>query len=188
MTRILVVYGTTEGQTRKVALELSIALRRLGLETDVFKAAPTAPTPDHYAGVIVAASLRAGRYQRPVRNWIRTHAAGLAGKPGAFVSVCLMVRDTRETTQRRLAGIMRDFVASCGWAPAWLKPVAGALAYTKYGWFIRWFMKRMAAKTGGDTDTTRDHEYTDWADVRAFAREFGVQVMAPAPRHVKSVA
>jgi menaquinone-dependent protoporphyrinogen oxidase len=176
MTRILVVYGTTEGQTRKIASQLGIALRRFGVEADVFMASPTAPSPEGYAGIIVAASPHAGKYQRPVQKWIRANAAGLAGKPGAFISVCLAVKDTREKTQLSLHAIMRDFVESCGWVPAYVKPVAGALAYTKYGWLTKCFMKRMAAKNGGDTDTTRDHEYTDWADVRAFAREFAVGV------------
>ena len=33
-------------------------------------------------------------------------------------------------------------------------------------------MKRIVAKAGGGTDTTRDYEYTDWNDLRAFALEF----------------
>jgi mono/diheme cytochrome c family protein len=34
-------------------------------------------------------------------------------------------------------------------------------------------MKRIAAKAGGDTDTSRDYDYTDWKDLEAFADEFG---------------
>jgi menaquinone-dependent protoporphyrinogen oxidase len=37
-------------------------------------------------------------------------------------------------------------------------------------------MKRIEAKGGGDTDTTRDFEYTDWDDVRAFGQEFARQI------------
>ena len=170
--RVLVLYGTTEGQTRRVAIELGIALQRFGVEAHIFMASPSAPGPGGYAGVIVAASLHAGKYQRSVREWLETHAVGLASKPGAFISVCLMARDPRQETQLRLVAIMREFVDSCGWMPAYLKPVAGALVYTQYGWLTRWFMKRMAARTGGDTDTSRDYEYTDWTDVRALAREF----------------
>ncbi len=33
-------------------------------------------------------------------------------------------------------------------------------------------MKRIAAKAGGDTDTTRDYEYTDWSAVNKFALDF----------------
>jgi menaquinone-dependent protoporphyrinogen oxidase len=55
--------------------------------------------------------------------------------------------------------------------------VAGALLYTQYGWLTRWFMKRIVTKAGGDTDTTRDYEYTDWNDLRTFAREFARKKM-----------
>lgn len=184
MTRMLVLYGTTDGQTRKVALHLGIALRHAGVDADVIMASPTAAGPEGYAGVIVAASLIAGKYQRNVRAWLSRHAPALRGKPTAFVSVCMMVRDTRPETQRRLQGIMRDFVDSCGWMPSHLKPVAGALAYTRYGWLKRWLVKNMAARTGGPTDTTRDHEFTDWDDVRAFAEKFadGVIHLAVEPK------
>jgi len=37
-------------------------------------------------------------------------------------------------------------------------------------------MKRIVGKAGGGTDTTRDYEYTDWNDLRAFAGEFARQV------------
>ena len=186
-TRILVVYGTSEGQTRKVAVELSIALRRAGAEVDVHPASPAAPGPAQYAGIVVAASVHVGKYQRPVRNWILQHAASLRGKPAVFISVCLAVLDPNPEAQRRLAHIMRTFVEDCGWSPAYLKPVAGALAYTKYGWLTRWVMKRIAAKMGGDTDTSRDYEYTDWADLRAFAREFLVAINVK-PRVASSLA
>jgi menaquinone-dependent protoporphyrinogen oxidase len=33
-------------------------------------------------------------------------------------------------------------------------------------------MKRAVAKAGGDTDTSRDYEYTDWDDLRAVTRDF----------------
>ena len=62
-----------------------------------------------------------------------------------------------------------------------MKIVAGALLYTHYNFFVRWLMKRIVANAGGDTDTSKDYEYTDWSDVRAFAADFGRRaVAAPA--------
>ena len=40
----------------------------------------------------------------------------------------------------------------------------------------RWIMRRIVAKAHGDTDTSRDYEYTDWNDVRLFARDFADRV------------
>jgi len=37
-------------------------------------------------------------------------------------------------------------------------------------------MKRIVRKAGGDIDTSRDYEYTDWDDLRRFAGEFVAMV------------
>ena len=173
MARILIVYGTTEGHTAKVAAAISETLRRNGAEVDMRAADDPAPAPDGYDAVIVAASVHAGRYQRPVRRWARTHAEVLSHKPAAFVSVCLGVLQHDAKVQRDLQAIVEQFVASTGWRPSVVKFVAGALPYTKYGWIRRLVMKHIVAKAGGDTDTRRDYEYTDWNDLRHFADDFG---------------
>jgi len=51
-----------------------------------------------------------------------------------------------------------------------MEMIAGALKYTQYNFFIKWVMKGIARKEGGSTDTSRDHEYTDWEQVTAYAR------------------
>jgi menaquinone-dependent protoporphyrinogen oxidase len=65
--------------------------------------------------------------------------------------------------------------------------VAGALLYRKYGFLKRWIMKRIVARAGGDTDTSRDYEYTDWNDMRAFAKEF-LQLVGRDASHAPSRA
>jgi len=41
-------------------------------------------------------------------------------------------------------------------------------------------MKHIASKEGGATDTSRDHEYTNWAEVDQFAVEFAREVASDA--------
>jgi len=62
-------------------------------------------------------------------------------------------------------------VRKTGWHPARVELVAGALPYSKYNFLIRYVMRRIAAKEGGDTDTSHDYEYTDWEAVDRFARD-----------------
>ena len=42
------------------------------------------------------------------------------------------------------------------------------LLYTQYNVLIRFVMKRIAKHAGGATDTSRDHEYTDWVALDQF--------------------
>lgn len=187
MARILVVYGTTDGHTAKVAHEMGAALRTAGAEARVLRASPSLAGPAGYDGVIIAASLQAGGYQKPVRRWVQRHHQALNQLPTAFISVCLSVRDPAAAPA--LAAIMARFEDRCGWRPTVTKPVAGALLYRKYNWLKRWMMRRIVASHGGETDTSRDYEYTDWNDVRRFASEF-LDVMAthqPSHQHVAGI-
>jgi menaquinone-dependent protoporphyrinogen oxidase len=181
MARILIAYGTTHGQTAKIAAAMAGALREAGFEVDVFTGAALTyrSLPDAYDGVIVAASVHVGGHQRSVRRWVRRHHTSLNARPGAFVSVCLGVLQPDPEVQRDVRRIMDGFLARTGWQPRIRKPVAGALPYTRYNWLLRLVMRRIVRKAGGDTDTSRDYEYTDWEDVGAIARELG-RLVVPA--------
>ena len=174
MTHILIVYGTTDGHTRKIAQVVAENLRARRCCVDVVDAAGSLwrRSPEGYDGVIVAASVHIGDYQRAVARWVRSYASMLNGLPTAFLSVCLAVVEKDPEASREVTRIMDRFLARCGWQPMITKLVAGALLYTRYGWLKRRMMKRIVEKAGGDTDTTRDFEYTDWNDLRQFTTEF----------------
>jgi menaquinone-dependent protoporphyrinogen oxidase len=173
MTRILIVYGTTDGHTRKIARVLAENLRAQLCSVDLLDAqGPHWLSPEGYDGVIVAASVHIGDYQRPVVKWVRAHAPALRVVPTAFLSVCLGILEPGVKPRQELLRIMRRFLDRVGWRPTITKMVAGALSWTRYGWLKRVMMKRIIAKAGGDIDTSRDFEYTDWNDLRNFARDF----------------
>ena len=185
--RVLVLYGTTDGQTRKVACELSLTLRSMQLDVDLVNAREQLdPKPEDYDAVIVAASVRAGGYQRSVRRWVKAHAAALSKRPAAFVSVCLGILEKNPKTDAVLAGIVQTFAKQTGWQPPIVKFVAGALLYRQYNWFLRRIMRRIVSRAGGDTDMSRDYEYTDWKDLASFAREFAAsqRIVTTKPMHV----
>jgi menaquinone-dependent protoporphyrinogen oxidase len=174
MTHILILYGTTDGHTRKIAQVLAENLRARRCSVDIMDAACRLWrfSPESYDGVIVAASVHIGDYQRAVGRWVRMYAPWLNGIPTAFLSVCLAVLERRIEARQEILRIMERFLTRCGWRPSMTRMVAGAVLYTRYGWLKRLMMKRIVAKAGGDTDTTRDFEYTDWNDLRTFARDF----------------
>lgn len=178
MARILVIFGTTEGQTGKVAQALADRLRLDGHEAEVVNAAKGHPDADTYDAIVVAASLHAGRYQKDVVSWVRSCSSILNHKPTAFVSVCLGVLQHEPKVQRELGAILDRFLKSTGWRPLETFMTAGAIKYSKYNFIVRWLMKRMAGKAGGGTDTSRDYEYTDWAELRQFADRFSERLEA----------
>jgi menaquinone-dependent protoporphyrinogen oxidase len=177
MSRILVLYGTSEGQTAKVVRALAARLYADGIDAEIVCAGGADPQPADYDGVIVAGSVHAGGYQKTVARWLRAHAGELAVKPTAFISVCLSILSKQEKARDEARAVPRRFVDGLGWRPTMIKVVAGALPYTKYNVFTRWIMKRIVSAAGGDTDTSRDYEYTDMRDLRDFADRFATLVL-----------
>lgn len=181
MPRILILYGTTDGHTARVAAALAETLHMEGAFVDVADAGARVPPPgpDGYTAVIVAASVHASGYQPAVRRWVRANLGVLRARPSALVSVCLGVLQHDPTVDLELQAILNRFYRLTGWQPTVTKIVAGALPYTRYGWLKRMVMRRIAAKAHGDVDTTRDYEYTDWTDLKGFARDFLRRVNLP---------
>lgn len=109
--------------------------------------------------------------------------------PNAFLTVTLSEagaerKDTTAEEHARfvadVAGMVDRFVADTGWRPEHVVPVAGALRYTQYNFVVRLLMKRIARASGGSTDTSRDHEYTDWKALDDFVGTFAEELKRPA--------
>jgi menaquinone-dependent protoporphyrinogen oxidase len=50
--------------------------------------------------------------------------------------------------------------------------VAGALKYTQDDFFKRLMLQMISKSSGGSTDTSKDHEYTDWTALARFVSDF----------------
>jgi len=62
------------------------------------------------------------------------------------------------------------------------------LRYSRYDPITRWIMKKIAAKEGGPTDTSRDYELTDWEAVDHFAEKLTAGFHAATPERDRAVS
>lgn len=180
---VTVLYATREGHTREVAERVVARLRENGLTAT---AADARALPDDFAlgragAAILAASVHAGQHEREMQDFVRSHLEALRAIPTAFLSVTLSQAGVQreDASPEEHAKFVRDvdsmahkFVEQTGWEPTHLVPVAGALRYSRYNFFVRLIMKRIARQAGGSTDTSRDHDYTDWQALETFVDEF----------------
>ena len=181
MARVLVLYGTSEGHTEKIATTIANALIGAGCDADMIKAGTIDPSVRDYDGVIVAASVHGGRFQADVVKAVRAHAAEINARPNVLIQVCLAVlRKDDPKIPEYLGNIVDRFTKETGWTPARVKPVAGALLYRQYNIFMRWMMRWIVSRAGGDTDMSRDYVYTDWDDLKAFAADFASRLTKAA--------
>jgi menaquinone-dependent protoporphyrinogen oxidase len=75
-----------------------------------------------------------------------------------------------------------DFLEETGWRPEITATVAGAIRYTNYNFLKKLIIKRIATENGLPTDTTRDHEFTDWDEVASFVDAFEASLHGAAVR------
>src|SRR4051794_37245262 len=131
MAPILILFGTTDGHTRKIADCLAETLRQEGADIDVRDIAAgiggiAGLRPELYAGVLVAAPVRRGHYPRRLVRWVRANAEILAKRPSAFLSICLAVLDPSPETQGEVQAIAERFLQLTGWRPTRIRTIAGA--------------------------------------------------------------
>jgi menaquinone-dependent protoporphyrinogen oxidase len=173
MANILILFASVDGQTERIARRIGAVLDREGHDV-VFKA-------EHEPGltaaleaadaVIVGGGIRVGHHSKHLVKLVRDYRGSIAARPNAFFSVCLSAGGPG-AKPAAAAGYIDDFIRATGWQPRTIASFAGALLYTRYNPFIRFLMKLIMGANGGETDTSSDYEYTDWAAVERFARQF----------------
>jgi menaquinone-dependent protoporphyrinogen oxidase len=180
MKPILVAFSTREGQTRKIAQHVADTIRARGDQADLLDlGSGTRIDLDltAYAAVLLAASVHLGRHERQMVEFVKAHHDQLEKLPTAFLSVSLSEAgvedmtaafDARAKAAMDVKKVIDDFCHQTGLHPSRVWPVAGALMYSEYGALVRFVMRRIARSQGQSTDTTHDHEYTDWKGLHRF--------------------
>ena len=181
MTRILILYGTTEGQTAKIAEFIAEVIRGHGDEVTAVDVREVQDTiPDGYQGLIVGASIHMGKHDKHVVEFVRKNRDLLERLPSAFFPVSLAAHGDTEEAE----SYVERFEQETGWRPAKIALFGGALPYTHYGFVKRHMMRRIARDKPGHlgTDISRDYVYTEWDGVKRFAEDFLTDLGAEASR------
>jgi menaquinone-dependent protoporphyrinogen oxidase len=179
---ILVLYATREGQTRRIAEHLAATIRARDLSAEVVDARQVPPgfSVGAYEAAILTASVHLGKHEPEMVEFVKRHRAELERTPAAFLSISLSeagAEDPAAPPERRAQSaadverMIQEFLSETAWHPSHIHAVAGALLYTKYNFLVRFVMKIIAKRAGGSTDTSHDHEYTDWAALDRFVQE-----------------
>lgn len=182
--KTLILYGTTEGQTRKIADFVANRLRKQGDYVTLTDAAdaPWDLRPNEYDAAILAASLHAGIYQEPLIKFARSHHDRLNQMPSAFLSVSLSAAGREAEELKGIAECAERFKQETGWTPTDVHHIAGAFRFTEYDFFKRWVMRMIAWEKGVKIGASQELELTDWDALAKIADTFHARAAAkPAP-------
>lgn len=174
--RILVLYGTSEGHTQKVATFVAALLRQRGHDVSLLdprEQPVTLRLPD-FDAAIIAARVHAGLYQRRIMRFVRNNRPWLDTVPNAFLSVSMMAANLRLGDMARAEGYVTRFVRRTGWTPRRIVHVPGARLYTRHNAIGRWILGVVDRNL---LDTARDHIWTDWAALERFAETFDASIV-----------
>lgn len=168
--KFLIVYGTTEGQTRKIVQAIVKQLENRGHEAKAFDSDRRMADLEitTFDAAILAGSVHEQRHQETFTNFVIAHRQQLRELPTLLISVSLSIafKDGRSEAQR----YVDNFQAYTEFNPKRVSLVAGALRYKEYDYFMSQIIEHVVL---GDREQIReDREFTDWtaleSDVDAF--------------------
>ena len=171
---ILILFASKEGQTEKIAHFIAAVIRHHGHQatTQLGEHLPKDFNTEQFDAAIIGGSIHMGKYPAYLHKFVTAHREWLSQVPSAFFTVCMAIHSIHEKEQVAARSLGQDFVEKTAWQPTLIATFAGAVKYTQYGFITRKIMQLISKKEGGSTDTSQDHEYTDWDAVTKFTEQF----------------
>ena len=171
---ILILYATREGQTAKIAEYVAQRLQGMQhqVNTQSVSTLPRGFKLEPFDAAILGGPIHIGHYPRHLTTFAKQHHTWLNSHPSALFTVCMAIRSKVSASRTQAETFGEQFGKATLWQPRLKATFAGAVKYTQYGFITRYIMKSIAGREGGSTDTSRDHEYTDWDAVAAFSEQF----------------
>jgi menaquinone-dependent protoporphyrinogen oxidase len=170
MKKFLIVYATREGQTQKIAEFIAAELTEAGHDVSLHNAYNDFSfTLTEYDAIICGASLHAGKIESELVKFLETYKETISHMANSFFLVLLaMASKESPKKEKELAEVRENLKKQLPLEFQSQEMFAGALRYSKYNWFIKLVMKFIAKRESGDTDSSRDYEYTNWQRVKSY--------------------
>ncbi len=170
--KVLIAYGTTEGQTRKIVDAAATQVIALGHDAEVFDTSLLLDGlhPETIDKIIVAGSVHEGLHQESVELFALGNLAKLQAKPSMFISVSLAAAFEEKAADA--AGYISDFSTRTGWTPDQSLAVAGAVRSDEYDYFQQQILEHIILKDQEDFRPDEAQEFTDWTGLASSVKAF----------------
>ncbi len=174
MATILILYSTTDGHTIEICNRIRQRLETGGDQAILADLKDGPRLADYeFDKIVIGASIRYGKHQPLVKDFIDANQATLEAHPNALFSVNVVARKPEKNTPETNP-YLQKFLKKLDWQPQKLGVFAGKIDYPSLGIFDRQMIRLIMWITKGPTDPTLTIEFTDWSRVD----EFGDMVAA----------
>lgn len=184
MARTLLLHSTVYGLSRTICERIQTVLRQQGREVDVAPLGDGNVDPAAYDAIVIGASVKHGKHQPAVLDFIRRHQTLLESRPSALFSVNLVARKPNRNTPQTNTYLQR-LLAQSPWKPKMLAVFAGELDYSRYSAIDKHMMRFVMWLNKGPTDLSTKVQFTDWKEVERFAAKVAAMTVAE-PAHAEA--
>ncbi|MBJ7537381.1 menaquinone-dependent protoporphyrinogen IX dehydrogenase [Marinomonas transparens] len=169
MSKTLLIYSTTDGHTRKISQHMQQVIEQQGHTVTLLPIEEaTQDSLDQHDKLVIGASIRYGKHQQVVADFITQNKTLLESKPSAFYTVNLVARKA-EKCQPETNPYIIKFLTQLNWKPNLKGVFAGKLNYQSYSFIDRNMIRFIMWMTKGPTDPSSNIEFTNWQSVDDFA-------------------
>jgi menaquinone-dependent protoporphyrinogen oxidase len=170
--KLLFLYSTREGQTKKILQHIAASFATQDVDfVDIHQCDEI--SFDGYKKVLIGASVRYGKLNPLLYRFVERYHQELAAVKAGFICVNLTARKESEGKDTAEGSVyVQTFLKKSRWQPDLIGVFAGALRYPQYRFLDKMMIKLIMTMTNGETDTSKEVEYTNWNKVDQFAEVF----------------
>ena len=169
MANILMLYSTTDGHTVEICQEIQAILEQHANVVELLSINEAADVDlAKYDKLVIGASIRYGKHNKSVLDYVNRHQKVLENLPAAFFSVNVVARKPNKDRPDNNP-YMQKFLQQVSWKPTELEVFAGKIDYQRYRYFDRQMIRLIMYITKGPTDPKSVNDFTNWDQVRDFA-------------------
>ena len=170
MSKIIIIYSTTDGHTREICYRL---LNIIEKNNNVVTLTPIEDANEldlnAFDKIVIGASIRYGKHSAKIYDFINKNTQILDEKPNAFFSVNVVARKP-DKNQPETNPYLKKFLLQISWKPKELAVFAGKIDYQQYNFWDRSMIRIIMWITKGPTDPKANIEFTDWDQVNKFGQ------------------
>ena len=170
MSSSLIIYSSTDGHTKTICERIQSSSYNINSIKIISIDNVEEENLTSYSKIILGASIRYGRHNKKVFNFIEKYKEILKSKKTAFFSVNVVARKNDKNTPETNPYIIK-FLKKINWKPDKLAVFAGKIDYPKYRFLDKHIIRFIMFLTNGPTDLTQTYEFTNWDIVDKFSKE-----------------
>lgn len=168
--KTIIIYSSIDGHTFKICNKIKEILIENNHLVEMFSIDDFHKSINEYDKILIASSIRYGKHNSKIIEFINENTNSLNEKLTAFFSVNLVARKSNKNTPSTNPYVLK-FMKSIQWNPTIIDVFAGQLDYKKYSFGDKLMIKLIMFLTKGPVNSEHAIEFTNWDRVDAFGKK-----------------